>query len=501
MGSSNKNNAEQGHAITSLRQHTLRYTFIIFVVIFFAAVIHYLVFSQYLHSLDHREYQESLERTAQNISRSVNFYQLLINRMAAQPKVADMLNFANKHQAQSWAVDMQAIVPDVIGMALFDKQHKLLGDSEKLRLSQSCLGDMQKRLQGIPTAQPPVHHRIIGLEHYDVIAPVHQDGEYVGMLFSSFSLEVIERLLDDLAAENLRYRVVNSTGYMIAETSGFNGEIIDIYKTVIPETDWYIEMAVLSSRENALVTSLLVSNFVTFILVSGILYFSMSRLFHVVLQDFDTLGWLIGRIRSGSQQDENPPVTRLKETEGVMRFIQYCTEEIGRYQRKLEQESTTDELTGLYNRRVLNQYLEKFLDLANHDHTSYLVIIDIDLFKEINDTYGHDVGDKVLLYFSEVFKKNCREADVCTRAGGDEFIALLVDYSKQDIESWYHELCRKMWERIDQYNLDTNYEIKFGLSAGCTLIRNNDLKSAVLKRADEALYKVKASGRNSIQCL
>lgn len=490
-----------GNKSTSLRQHSIKYTLIIFVVIFLAALFHYLVFSHYLHELDEKDQHKSLVGTAHSISRSIGFYQNIVDTLAQQHTVLDLIQFASNQRVQEWANDMQLMLPESIGFTVFDHRGKAKGIPSELRLSKNCLLDMQKKFMGLDVATPPVHHKIQGLEHFDIVAPVRQDGEYIGLVFSSFSLKIVERLLVDLQSDSKAYRILTHDGYQVATVGDFDTAIGKIYREPVEGTDWYVEMSVLNKSDNLLVTSLLLSNIVTFILVSIILYFSMSRLFRIVLKDFEVLSWMMARIRDDNFNHQEMPRTTLKETRGIVRFIQFTADELNNYQKKLRHESSTDELTGLFNRRVLSQEIENCLKLANQNHSIYLLILDLDYFKDINDTYGHEVGDHVLILLAEALNQYCREGDICTRAGGDEFIMILIDYTLEDVRQWYTDIRGYMQDHIKKYNDDQGISIRFGLSAGCTLVRNNDIASVVLKRADDALYRVKSGGKNYIECL
>lgn len=490
-----------GRKSTSLRQHAIKYTLITFVVIFLAALLHYVIFSHYLHELDDKERHKSLLGAAHSISRSIGFYQNIVDTLSQQHTVIDLIQFASNEKVQEWSNEMQRMLPESIGFTVFDHRGKAKGIPSELRLSKSCLLDMQKKFMGLNIATPPVHHKIQGLEHFDIVAPVMQEGEYIGLVFSSFSLRIVEQLLTNLETDNRAYRILTQDGYKVASTGGFDSAQGEVYREGIKGTDWYIEMSVLNKSENILVTSLLISNVITFILVSIILYFAMNRLFSIVLKDFEILSWMMARIRDDDFNKQEIPRTALKETRGIVRFIRFTADELSNYQKKLKHDSSTDELTGLYNRRVLSHELDNCLNLATQGHSIHVVILDLDFFKEINDNYGHHVGDHVLILLAEALNRYCRETDICTRAGGDEFIVILLEYSLEEVRSWYADVQSYMQQHITKYNADQNITIQFGISAGCTLIRNNDISSVVLKRADDALYRVKSAGRNFIECL
>ena len=165
---------------------------------------------------------------------------------------------------------------------------------------------------------------------------------------------------------------------------------------------------------------------------------------------------------------------------------------------KLKQLTVTDELTGISNRR-------HFLELGEHHlnhamrlrHPIALALIDIDGFKQINDTYGHAAGDRALVYFVKTVQADIRKIDLFARIGGDEFVLMLLDNDSQQ--------AFKNFERIRQSlaanNLDTDGKafsitITVGISS---LAGQTDTLDALLKRADKALYRAKGAGRNRVE--
>ena len=487
----------------SIKEYAAKYTLIIFAVVFIAAVLHYLVYSQYLQGIQEKEHQKTLIQSANSVDRSLAFYQSVVDELASQHVVIDLLQFGTNEDTQEWASKMQRLLPESIGLALFDQQANVKGVKGELRLSDRCIADMENRLNNKPYPRPPVHHKIEELAHYDIASSIMVDGEQIGVVFASFSLDTIQRLITGLYTENQGLKITSPDGYLIA----YVGDVIDnhnstkVYKQKIKQTDWEIELRVKDSGFNVLVTSLLVSNLVAFVLISFTLYFAIKSLFNVVVCDFEILSWLMKKIKNGTYDSKEEYKVSLKESQNVIRFIKFTAGELNAYQNELKTESTTDELTGLHNRRELNREMENCLRMADHGQELFLVILDLDHFKKINDTYGHDAGDMILICLSDAIKSVSKEKDVCTRAGGDEFIVILIDYEPEAVQHWYKAIYETVSENIQQYNEKNNSDIQFGISAGATLVRNNDRKSTVLKRADNALYRVKEGGGNKIEFL
>ena len=156
-------------------------------------------------------------------------------------------------------------------------------------------------------------------------------------------------------------------------------------------------------------------------------------------------------------------------------------------------QASTDPLTGLFNRRQFELMANAQVALANRHKTAYCVImLDIDHFKKVNDTHGHDTGDEVLKYIALVLKTSLRESDILARYGGEEFILFLPHTSPTE---GYH-VAERLRLSVEQSNIFSgdkvlNVTISLGLSASMNANLN-----LVIKEADTALYESKTSGRN-----
>ena len=158
----------------------------------------------------------------------------------------------------------------------------------------------------------------------------------------------------------------------------------------------------------------------------------------------------------------------------------------------------TDALTGLYNRRYLETHLSHLVEHSNSRGKALAVAaLDVDFFKAINDTYGHDAGDKVLQELSQRIKFNTRSIDLCCRVGGEEFI-LILPGTDMDLAGKIAERLRRS-VATKPFTIDQHRQITVTLSAGISnLLGPEDTVEKLLKRADQALYSAKREGRNRV---
>ncbi|MDY0121432.1 MAG: GGDEF domain-containing protein [Sulfurimonas sp.] len=161
----------------------------------------------------------------------------------------------------------------------------------------------------------------------------------------------------------------------------------------------------------------------------------------------------------------------------------------------LEEKSNLDPLTKVFNRRALSSYLRHICSQKNIPYELHLMILDLDDFKEINDTHGHLAGDKVLIFIANILKKTLRDGDKIFRYGGEEFIIIL-----NRIDTLH---CRKIIMRLLEL-VRSNKLIYKGenlhvtMSVGATKLRKDDTYETILSRADAALYAAKKNGKNQM---
>lgn len=225
----------------------------------------------------------------------------------------------------------------------------------------------------------------------------------------------------------------------------------------------------------------------------------------IIIEDLDSTNgtYLNGRLIRRQVLQLND---RIAVGETVFRFN--CSDEIEEeYQSKLFSFATTDSLTGFYNRRYILNELENQYKIAKRNYRIFsLVIIDIDNFKRINDTYGHAAGDEFLKNTAYIIKHTLREQDISGRVGGDEFLVVLPE---TDLDGAFN-LANRVRLRIEETEIIFRSGIiKTTISAGISQYgpdipnkssgaKKNMNPSVLFHAADQALYEAKKLGRNRV---
>lgn len=184
---------------------------------------------------------------------------------------------------------------------------------------------------------------------------------------------------------------------------------------------------------------------------------------------------------------------------GVARRIIQLNRELDAKTRKLEEAARTDPLTGLPNRRAIEEWATKQLrGAARHGFSLWVVVGDVDNFKTVNDSFGHDAGDMVLKTFAEILKKNTRASDIAGRLGGDEFLMVLTHVEGDDIETVVNRLREQFAALCFPFQ---GKSISATASFGIAGFQGNDIQefASLVRKADQMLYEAKRAGRNLVR--
>jgi diguanylate cyclase (GGDEF)-like protein/PAS domain S-box-containing protein len=222
-----------------------------------------------------------------------------------------------------------------------------------------------------------------------------------------------------------------------------------------------------------------------------------KELWDTITQKLPYKNVLINRKKDGSIYYEAETITPIinnnnNEITGYVSTGKDITERI-QLENKLSKLASKDALTGLCNRRKLEETLAAEITRAiRYESPMSLIMFDIDHFKSINDRFGHDVGDDILRSFAKVIQDNIRKTDISARWGGEEFIILSPETTEENAEN----LAEKLRCAIENYDFDL--PVKITASFGVTQYIHGETSEQMIKRADKAMYQAKENGRNRV---
>ena len=189
-------------------------------------------------------------------------------------------------------------------------------------------------------------------------------------------------------------------------------------------------------------------------------------------------------------QNKNNELVRANE------MIETKNSQLKEMMSQLEIASKTDPLTGLYNRRhIMSKIEDEFIRFKRNMRRFCICICDIDYFKKINDTYGHDCGDYVLKMVSKILKETVREQDLVARWGGEEFLLFLPETELEGAKVFAERMREKVEQKIFEYN---NIKVSITMTFGLSVFDKGLSIDKLIQKADKAMYDGKNKGRNLV---
>lgn len=183
------------------------------------------------------------------------------------------------------------------------------------------------------------------------------------------------------------------------------------------------------------------------------------------------------------------------EISGIRAQLTERNGQLGEIVERIQEMAIKDELTGLYNRRHAMERLRKIREMANRGAFQFVVAyVDLDLFKQVNDNHGHQVGDDVLRVFAETARKQVSGRDFCARLGGEEFLLVLV---KTDMAQG-ERVAERLRAAMETARIPSAPGLHVTTSVGLAKFQPGESVETLLTRADDALYQAKESGRNRV---
>lgn len=493
-----------------------------------------------------------------SINNWVNSRKVFIEGVAASDHVSSMDPNQAAHALEEYIRcdhNFTALVlADVTGQVIYDSKYNSRGSG----LSVADREYFKKSLSGETHVSEILLARNSLKPTLIISTPVKQGNSVVGVLFGAVTMEIITSLIkDNIPGSNGEAYLVNQRGSLIGEamfhadntnntadardlimstraagkvSQGLSGnEIYDNHlgKKVFGSYRWLpdIKMGLVVEKEynsamlnaglktyyNVVVASLVITAlFIVFAIVySRRLSEPLERLAKEVNNIAEGDFRSVINIRANREVNElaasinymsSNLLRRTTQLNDLIQQLEQNKAKLSEEKNTLEVISITDELTGLYNRRYINHELNRLSSLtATLGKNISLLMLDLDHFKQVNDNYGHFVGDKVLKEFALLLNKCSRNSDVVGRFGGEEFV-IIVPFVQETI-AW--EIAERIRQEVESHIFDQeNNKIKITVSIGIASMRpvSQDKNQAIVERlitgADNCLYQAKKSGRN-----
>lgn len=308
--------------------------------------------------------------------------------------------------------------------------------------------------------------------------------------FLAKGLLIVERLMN----ESIYHRPYYLTGTQLTEA------IVDKFSTVVELQNYLlkysVEKAIIEKHkaQNILLTTVGISLISIFAALFTMIY-ARKRVFSPLIQAREILFDLShSSIRPNPMDTKDQPANMYSLFTAIQQLKQ-TLQQRDALEFRLKNIAHLDSLTGVANRYALNEYIKLLENQLTQFSETCLMVIDIDHFKQVNDVYGHLMGDQVIQFVAEKLKENIRTSDLLVRYGGDEFIVLIENVGMERALKIAEKIRSEIYEAKSVDNVrcpDLKVSISIGVAIGATSWM------ALLEKADRALFQAKEQGKNKV---
>jgi diguanylate cyclase (GGDEF)-like protein len=483
----------------SLRQLTmLMVNLLIVVTLASSAIGFHLLQDQYQteESRHDAEARGRLSQVANGLASQLEFYQGILRILASRQSTADLLTFGDDSDAHQWSKRLRELIPGAFGAGIAGLDGTVMGDPLVQHIGDACRVDLKHFLTDHEFPYPPVHTNVPGLEHFDLMSTVDGDSGSRGALLISFRLESLTRFLEKaLIDKRDALRLTNGDGQLIARAGKDPDSEVSRYSQKLPGTDWQVELITPSAPPSYLLRKLILFNLIIMAIVGLVVAAYMRRFANLLGKDMRALH---RRIASVLEDDFDPMRDRpqISEIAAVLPDVDRLAQTIVEQKTALREQTLIDPLTGLHNRRHFDLVMKHVYDHSRRHTPAILLIMDLNKFKQINDTLGHQTGDRQLKLVAEQLRANTRASDQVARIGGDEFAVILQDIAYPAVDQWLRNLVERFDRELSGCRNSSLPEDACTLSIGVAAIDANHYASIdeVINSADLAMYRAKATG-------
>lgn len=358
-------------------------------------------------------------------------------------------------------------------------------------------GYFKKVMQGQKIMSPPLESKVDGRTKVILAVPIYRNGKVTGALGASYNVGALNQMLFNDIYDGIGFSmIIDTSGKIISFDSGLSYRKIGINDNVY---DFYTksgevaEETMKSAKVNIKKQK------------SGILVLKeKNAMSYLAYEPLHINNWMLCYMVPQSKAREEFQFIGNKEVilfavigVGVITFFILIFQRTSMKQKKMREIASRDGLTQLYNKAGTEQRIKEWLHSDRSKSGAVLMMMDVDYFKQINDTYGHAVGDRVLYKIGHLLKSSFRENDIVGRIGGDEFLIFMEGITSEEfavrrMENLQQYLRELPIEELEEHTLTCSMGAAFMPKDGTTF-------GELYKHADEALYTTKRNGRDGFR--
>lgn len=350
----------------------------------------------------------------------------------------------------------------------------------------------KKAMQGKKVMSPPLESKVDGETKVILAVPIYKDGKVYGVLGASYNVGALNQMLFDDIYDGVGFSmIIDASGRIISCDSGASYRRININDNVY---DFYIKSGEVAEGTMAQAKANIKKQ------KSGILVLkNESDVRYLAYEPLHINNWMLCYMVPQKKAQEGFQFIRSREMllfaiigVGVITFLILIFQRSFMRQKRMREIASRDGLTQLYNKVGTEHLIKEWLH--SNKASGVFMMMDVDYFKQINDTYGHAVGDRVLYKVGHLLKSSFRENDIVGRIGGDEFLIFMEGVTSE-------EFAVRRMENLQQYLRELPMEELEGHMLTCSMgaafaPKDGTTFEELYKHADEALYVTKRNGRD-----
>lgn len=461
----------------------------------------YLLITDLRETISQERAAETAQRLANDVRGLLRRQQSAVERISKRPEVINALRQGNLLDQQRQAEELRTQLPQAKAVWLLPVSNVTERQFPPL-LDEACRDLVRRAAAGIANVSIESHAAHTPAEHYDVLQPVLDENKRpLGYLLLSFVHAPLQALIE---------RQVSTSAYVELHQppTGGNGEVAFKYgsraepgpapaiSVALDPLPWTLKYWAADVHPAILAEGRLYYFF--FIVVAALSLIVMSYSLYrstvkAIQHDLKSLANMIRDVRSGAVRKDYP--MQLDEFSSALLYLKDSGKKLIKERQELMEMGFIDHLSQLSNRRHFELRLKEVFETRKINGLSSLLIIDIDVFKLVNDRYGHAAGDELIIEFANAMRGSVRQTDVLARLGGDEF-CIIYTFTPLEKAQVLSERLRKQLPRELRLSHGIVHPLRW--SGGLSVMCETDGKSDdVLARADQALLRAKESGRNT----
>ncbi|OGI43403.1 MAG: hypothetical protein A2150_04425 [Candidatus Muproteobacteria bacterium RBG_16_64_11] len=420
-------------------------------------------------------------------------YQEPLRRLALAPETAALLAPDKTLQRLKKARDLKSGLPDVV-LATIAPAREFSEPEFSKHLAALNARDRQGEFERL-------HYHATDADgmHIDLIEPIPSPGD--GMVLGATLLRIDGRILQRIVERSqptdgqLTLRQAGADGKVLAQAGTAPADDWRVTAAPVPQMPWEIALAqrprwpeFANGQKSIYLFLVAAALLVAIVGVSHVHYLTMRAMDN----DIRSIARMFQDMRDGNIRVDYP--IEFADFRKIFTYLRHSGMKMVKQQQRLRSMGLIDHLSQQHNRRAFEKRLDALFERAKSTGPSSVLIIDLDHFKQVNDNYGHDVGDNLIVGFADAVKRLVRGTDFLARLGGDEFCII---FPHIDLERAIGRVAHLRHELPEQIVLTPSYQHPLRWTGGLAVIQDGDNKpEQVLWRADQALLKAKEAGRN-----